>query len=65
MKKVILVAARKGDIKILRCLFEDNDNIRIVLSIRNQAVDEGLTSVFEVTLLLYTMSTRVIFLSYL
>ena len=64
MKKVILVAARKGDIKILRCLLEYD--ISIVFSIMNQAVDEGLTSLFEVALLHYnTMSTRVIFLSYL
>ena len=63
MKKVILVAARKGDIKVLRCLLEDN--ISIVSSIMKQAVDEGLTSLFEVAQLLYTMSTRVIFLSYL
>lgn len=48
IKKSLLVAARKGDIKILRCLLEDD--LWMVISIMNQAVEEGLTSLFEVAL---------------
>lgn len=48
LEKALLAAARKGDVKILRCLLEDD--IWNVLGIVDQAVEEGLTSLFEVKL---------------
>lgn len=46
MEAALLVAARKGDVKIVRCILEED--VSNVLLIMDQAVEEGLTSLFEV-----------------
>ena len=46
MALALLVAARKDDIKIARCILEEN--VFIAFDIVDQAVEEGLTTLFEV-----------------
>ena len=46
MELALLTAARKGDIKIVRCIVEEG--LHNVIHIIDQAVEEGLTTLFEV-----------------
>ena len=46
MKSAVLIAARKGDGKIVRAILEED--IFVVDYVLNQALEEGLTSFFEV-----------------
>ena len=48
MASALLAAARNGDIKIVRCILEKNVFIVLNSTIRNLAVKEGLTTLFEV-----------------
>ncbi len=46
MASALLIAARKGYVKIVRCILEEDETK--VIYIMDQAVEEGLTSLFEV-----------------
>lgn len=46
MALALVIAARKGDVKIVRCILEED--VSNVFFIMDQAVEEGLTSLFEV-----------------
>ena len=48
MEMALLTAARNGDNRTVKCILEKNVSIALTPTVKNQAVKEGLTTLFEV-----------------
>ena len=49
MRSAVLIAARRGDVKIVRAILEED--VFVVNNVLDQALKEGLTCFFEVCIM--------------